>query len=281
MSNTTMGKLLRQFRSDAEPADQFVTMLQETIRKMHPPRKPSASFKPSSLGTCLRRNYYELTGAAINNDPVSDELIGMGESGTDRHTRLQKYVQQMRAQGFDCDWVDVEAYLQAFPRPGVTIRRRQGAEVGLAYEPLGLHLFLDGLIKLNGTYYVLEFKTEASFKWQARKAPEPLHIIQVTCYALVMGLSDVIILYESRDTCRKKAYRVTITGDQKQALRLFIERVRGYVALKTLPPRTEDQTNCKYCPYTQICDRAGDTVAIEDGLLGMTMDAKTTTGEDV
>lgn len=273
MSGSNLGSILKQFRSDAGPAEQFVMMLQETIRKSNPPRKPSVSFKPSSLGTCLRRNYYEITGANIDIVAVSDELVGMGEAGTDRHARLQQYIQQMRSKGFDCDWVDVEDYLKKFPQPGTTLRKRRGAEIGLNYEPLNLHLFLDGIIRLNGKYYILELKTEASFKWQSRREPDPMHMVQVTCYSIVVGLSDVILLYESRDICKKKAYHAVITDEQRAALRHFIARVNAYAAMAALPPRTTDEKNCRYCPYNQVCTRAGVTPELSDGALGLNVNA--------
>jgi len=255
-----LGKILQQYRTSADVGDQFVAMLDQTIEQSHPYQKPSLSLKPSSLGTCLRRSYYELTGAEVNHTLPSAELVGMGESGTDRHVRLQRQIQAMARQGFACEWVDVEEYLKQFPQPGVTVRRRAGAEVGLAYEPLGLHLYLDGIVKFMGKYYILELKTETSFKWTTRKGPAPEHAVQVACYSLVVGLSDVLMIYENRDTCKKKGYHVVVTHEERQAIRDYVEKVRWYVQQSALPPRTEDLTNCRYCPYTNICDLARDSV---------------------
>ena len=73
-------------------------------------RQPSKSYKPSSLH-CIRNMFFQITGAQVEGERASSELVGICESGTDRHIRIQNAVEQMKENGVDCEYVDVGEYV--------------------------------------------------------------------------------------------------------------------------------------------------------------------------
>ena len=65
---------------------------------------PSQSFKPSGISACKRSLFYELSGYKPDEEPPNTTLIGICESGTDRHEAIQNYVMQMKKHSIDCEW---------------------------------------------------------------------------------------------------------------------------------------------------------------------------------
>ena len=98
--------------SEQIPAHEaFLNDLVATICKSQEIRPPSQTYKPSSL-MCVRNMYYQIMGAEPNKEVVDECLIGMADIGTHRHEFLQSYVAKMADFGIDCEWVDVEEYVQ-------------------------------------------------------------------------------------------------------------------------------------------------------------------------
>ena len=96
-------------------------------------RKPSQTYKPSSLH-CIRNMFYQRSGAEAQSDRASSELIGICESGTDRHERLQMAVQSMRDNNIDCEYVDVAEYVSTHDLPDIEIVSKQGMETKLYHK---------------------------------------------------------------------------------------------------------------------------------------------------
>ena len=74
-------------------------------------RKPSETYSPSGMN-CIRSMYYKRTGVDIEPDS-NYSMVGICESGTDRHERIQNAISKMRENGFDCDYIDVADYVKS------------------------------------------------------------------------------------------------------------------------------------------------------------------------
>ena len=72
--------------------------------------KPSAHYKPSSLN-CIRNMFYQIVEQEPDSSIKEAPLIGIGESGTDRHEHLQNAVIEMKKNGFACEYLDVAKYV--------------------------------------------------------------------------------------------------------------------------------------------------------------------------
>lgn len=251
MALKDLARLIDEAVRQKTPEQEFLHWLNEAYARLNPNTQPSRTYKPSSLGGCMRRVVYEVTGEPI--DPgYSDPSIA--ESGTDRHARIQYVVSQMKDLGYDVEWVDVEEYLKIRPQTGTRVVEKRGYETKLYNEVLNLSFMCDGIIRFKGRYYLLEIKTEANFKWQGRVAPEEKHRYQAAAYSVCLGIDQVIFIYEGRDFCTRKAFLYEVTEQDKQEKVLgYIEACNDYIAKGLLPPKTGFKSECSYCMFTAAC----------------------------
>lgn len=255
-----LSKLVQNVVKNQEPQDKFLYELDETmsVLDLRERKAPSMTYKPSSLGGCKRNMYFQVTGAEQDKIKKNSGLIGICESGTSRHEILQTWVSRMYECGFNCEWVDVETYLEEHPVTGTIVREKSGMETKCYNKVLNISFLCDGIIKFDGEYYILEIKTEDNFKNQKRLVPEKKHMVQATAYSVCLGIDKVIFLYENRNYCTRKSYLVNVTDDMKNDLVVSeIEEVQSYVDRGQVPPKTEEKKNCTYCNYKEECKKWG------------------------
>lgn len=212
---------------------------------------PSLSFKPSGIGGCERGLYYELSGIKPDGTSEGYELVGICESGTDRHETLQNYVQNMQQNNVDCEWLDVGQYLEEKGISDPVVIEKKGNETKLYSRKYNMRFMCDGLIRYKGELYILEIKTESTHKFSNHNEPWPSHIQQATCYAMNLQVPKVIFLYENRDNCSKKGYIVTVTEKMIQRVETIINRVTQCVSEGKVPP--PEPSKCTYCKYKNQC----------------------------
>lgn len=260
MSLKNLAKLVKQAtKVNMTPAKEFENFLNQAIvmNERKNVRPPSKTYKPSSLGGCIRKVYFEVTGAPIDTyNEVDPSFVGICESGTDRHERIQNAVMSMKELGMNCEWIDVEEYLKLYPQEGTVVVQRVGNEVKLRNTIHNMSFLCDGIIKFGGKYYILEIKTEFSMQWQSRKDAAPMHKVQAASYSLCLGIDDVIFVYEQRDFCKKQYYHVPITKlDRKEKVLDVIESVESHRENETVPEKTEITSQCNYCMFKEECKK--------------------------
>lgn len=224
----------------------------------------SKTYKPSGMN-CIRQSYYVITGAESDASSANNTVVGICESGSDRHERIQNAVLHMRSNDMDCDYVNVadfvrlrnlDEYLDIVKEPNFA----EGEyETKLYHKKLNMSFLCDGIIKYKNHYYILEIKTEASFKWMNRQGVDPSHFHQATAYSIAFGIDEVIFLYENRDTCDKKCFMFNVTDEMKENLISYIEECDGYIKRLIAPPKPTDVTKktCSYCGYQTQCRKDG------------------------
>ena len=239
-------------------ATQFVEDLNYSIAQDNKTDyKPSQSFKPSGISGCERSLYYELSGATPDKEVQSTDLVGICESGTDRHETIQNYIRRMKYNNIDCEWINVGDYLREQNITDPVVLEQKGNETKLFSNIYNMRFMCDGLIKYKGEYYIIEIKTESTHKFNRHEEPWPSHIQQATCYSMTIGVPKVIFIYENRDTCNKKAYLVTVTDKMVERVVDIINRVNKAVQDNVIPPRCEDTHKCTYCKYKGQCKKDG------------------------
>ena len=159
---------------------------------------PSKTFKPSGM-RCPRDNYYTLMGVEPDKGSTSHNMIGIVNSGSDIHERMQSAISKMKDNGIDCEYVSVPDFIESRGLTDLVIREQYGYETKLYNTKYNISFMLDGIIKYRGKYYILEIKTETSNKWYSRDGVDKKHHNQGIAYSLNMGLSDVMFLYIDRD----------------------------------------------------------------------------------
>ena len=165
----------------------------------------------------------------------------------------------MKECGIDCEYIDVAKFVKSRGLDYLDIVSKQGMETKLYHKDLHMSFLCDGIIRYKGHYYVLEIKTEASFKWNNRTGVDKHHYRQGTSYSVAFGLPDVMFLYINRDVLDMKSYIFTPTDEMKQDLVGTIEDCEGYVQRLVCPPKPEDvdKKTCEYCGYKTRCRKDG------------------------
>lgn len=217
-------------------------------------RKPSQSYKPSSMN-CIRNMYYQIIGAEPDKENSSYTLVGICNSGSDIHERIQQAVSTMKSNAIDCEYVDIEKFINSRELKDVRVVAKSGMETKLFHSGLNMSFMCDGIIRYGGKYYIMELKTETSNKFFMRKEVDPKHYNQATAYSIAFGLNDVIFVYISRDTLDMKSFMFHATDEMKQELTARIMECDNYVKSGKVPPKPveEGPKLCNYCSYKTLC----------------------------
>lgn len=252
--------MLQETKDDTPVEQLFLLDLENAIEKIakrgSENRKPSKCYKPSSMN-CKRLMAYNRIGVEQDDTRRSAQLIGMGESGTDRHERLQNTIVQMQELGYDIEWVDVAEYIKENNLEHLEVISQHGNETKVLYKPLHIRFLTDGIIKYRGTYYILEIKTEVSFKHDVRTDVAAEHKNQFTIYSLAFGINGVMVLYENRNLLNKKNFYYEVSKEEKDKAVERITEVETIIQNGGLPDKEEDKKTCRYCDFAKRCKKDG------------------------
>lgn len=253
-------RLIDAANTKVSPEQAFLADLKRSIEKSadKEARKPSQTYKPSSMN-CIRNMYYQVIGAEQDPSQSAYCSVGICNSGTDIHIRIQKAVEDMKNNGIDCEYIDVTDYVKSRNLDYLEIVEKSGMETKLYYKDLNMSFLSDGIIRYKNHYYILEIKTESSFKWNTRDNVDPTHYKQGTAYSIAFKLPEVLFLYVNRDVLDMKAYMFVPTDEMKQDLVGMITECDGYVSRMICPPKPENvpKKTCSYCGYKTLCGKDG------------------------
>lgn len=255
--------MLDALNEDIPVEQQFLNDLRRSIEKNDEKdaRPGSLTYKPSGMN-CIRQSYYIITGTEADKGENNNTNIGICESGTDRHERLQKAVLRMKENNIDCEYINVADFVRQRELADLEIVKEPNFEAGefetkLYNKKYNMSFLCDGIIKYNNHYYILEIKTETSGKFFQRKEVDPSHYHQATAYSLAFGIDEVLFLYECRDNCDKKCYLFKVTDRMRRDLIKYIKTCDKYIKQKKVPPKPTDvaKKTCSYCNYKTQCGR--------------------------
>ena len=252
-----IARLIDQAKEEFTVEESFLGDLKRSIEledeKAHA-GLPSPFYKPSSMN-CIRNMFYQRTSKKPD-EAVSNYVgVGICNAGTDIHIRIQRAVSHMKKMGFDCLYLDVEKFVEKRHLKNVEVREHKGFETKLFHKSLLMSFMCDGVIKYNKNYYILEIKSESSYKWLQRNGVDPSHYNQATAYSISLGLDEVLFVYVNRDTLDMKSYMFKPTSEMKNDLIGLIENCEGYVNRLVTPPKPQDvaRKTCEYCNYKNSC----------------------------
>lgn len=249
-------RLLDDVNKEIPVNQSFLNDLIKTIEESskQDDRKPSKTYKPSSLN-CIRNMYYQLTGADLDSDEVSYMATNIANSGSDIHVRIQTAISRMKEFGIDCEYVDVAEFIRNRDLK-LEVKEKSGMETKLYNPVLNMSFMTDGIIRYKNHYYVLEVKTETSYKFNQRTGVDSKHYNQAICYSLNFGLDEVIFLYINRDILSMKSYLFTVTDDMRNDVVDLILTCDHYAEFNQVPPKPEEYGSkfCQYCRYKGRCN---------------------------
>lgn len=251
-------RLINSVKETLPPEQDFLNDLKRSIEinANKDNRLPSKTYKPSGMN-CIRANYYQLIGIQPDEENPSYSLVGICNSGTDIHQRIQSAVTLMASNGIDCVYIDVNEFIRQRGINDINIVSQEGFETKLYHKKLNMSFMCDGIIKYKGHYYILELKTENSYKFINRKNVDESHYNQAIAYSLAFNIDQVLFVYINRDVLDMKAFMFNVTDEMKQNLIGYIDECDGYVKRMIVPPRPENvlKKACSYCQYKTQCKK--------------------------
>ena len=271
----SVSNLIKKEEASKNIASLFLQRIEEAYVKIQPPYKPSIYYKPSSL-VCLRQMYFTRKGIDPEGEYKTASGIGILESGTDRHDRIQHVLDAMKNLGMEFEYIDVETYVKEHNLSDIEIIEKKGMETKCFNKRYNMSFLTDGIIKYipENKYFIFEFKTEISQKFQTREHEEVIHQSQAACYALNFGITDTLFVYEDRNFCNHKAFHYHVTEeDKKFKVTDKIEKVEQYLKEDKVPPKItnkdidpnyvggQDRVTgpsakiCQYCKFKEHCNK--------------------------
>lgn len=254
-------RLINTVKETLPPEQDFLNDLKRSIEITadKDTRLPSKTYKPSGMN-CIRQSYYQIMGIEPDLSSSSYSMVGICNSGTDIHVRIQTAVEQMKENGMDCEYIDVADFVKQRNLDYLDIVSKNGMETKLYHKKLNMSFMCDGIIRYKGHYYILELKTESSFKFINRKSVDISHFHQGIAYSLAFGIDEVLFVYINRDVLDMKSFMFNVTPEMKTELVSYIEECDGYVNRKIAPPKPDDvpKKACSYCGYKTQCKKDGN-----------------------
>ena len=255
MSNTkTLMSLIGAKIQEQKPEEAFLQDLEKTVAKLNPTKPSSTHFKPSSLN-CMRLMYFDKIQAPKDIKVTDYSGVRIPETGTASHESIQHYVSKMKECGIDCEWVDVEKYVKEHNLDYLVVKNKKEFETHLLDTRYDVSFLCDGIIKYKGKYYILEIKTETEMLGMKRENADEKHRQQSVCYALCLGINDIMWLYEERNYCIPKTFHTIVTDVEKYELIEKFAIVNQAVENKVPPEKTKMKRCCNYCSYYNLCKK--------------------------
>lgn len=225
------------------------------IRRKGEPTKPRLS--PSGLG-CPRSAAFKLMGSMQADSEETFESNLPADMGTFVHERVQRFLRNSEI------WVDVEDYIKKFPELGIKINPIQkhegetsllfsGERMGKRVPPFSFQC--DGILNIDGEYYILEIKTETETAWQKREAPNPKHEMQGVAYSLLYGVRKILWLYASRESfgTHRKEYLQEVSESKISNLLDYVVNIGDAVERKDVGSLGKIK-DCRYCAFKKMCN---------------------------
>ena len=254
-------RLIEQTQVEVPIEQQFLTDLERSIeiQSKKDSRLPSQTYKPSSMN-CIRNMYFQVMGEQPDEDEPSYTIVGICNSGSDIHQRIQQAVIDMQSNDMNCEYVNVADYVRERGYTNLDIVKEPNFETGdyetkLFDKSRNISFLCDGIIKYKDKYYILELKTESAGKFIERKGVDPKHYMQGTAYSTIFGIDEVIFVYINRDVLSMKSYLFKPSIAQREDFIGKITTCDTYVNQKQVPPMPDNAGPrlCNYCNYKRIC----------------------------
>lgn len=215
-------------------------------------KTPSRTFAPSQI-RCKRVSWFRLRGVI----PETETTVDRGTNFTAIvGTACHQHIQEILCKKLGADWVDVEQYFGLKRLPYKYSCAKNGFETQITItEPVPIKFAPDGIIYWKDKYWLLEIKTSEYSSFDKLSNIKPQHLDQVKCYATLLDIHNVLVLYQDRMYGNLKCFEVTITEDDMSAMWYMFREVQDYAKMNIAPERPIDRKYCNpsYCRYYNKC----------------------------
>lgn len=202
---------------------------------------PSPYISPSGL-SCPIDMAFKLQGIPTEDSKESFQSRQFADNGTDRHDRIQEFLSKTPY------WVDVAEYVKEKGLP-LTIVEQVGHEVLLVSDEYRTRFRCDGILLIEGEYYVLEIKTERGSQTAKRTGPSENHYLQGLTYTMLLDVNKIMWVYEGREYLEQKPFVQVVAEKEKDYIKEYIKNIIANVDTPENLPF--DKKGCRYSSYTK------------------------------
>lgn len=251
--------LARLVKFNSANSSDFIDMYEAFLDKKIAARNAEPkhkTFAPSSF-RCQRISWFRLRGVQPDEIKKPDRTLDFtAEIGSACHTIIQRNLQEALGE----DWIDVGQYLKDM-NPSYSYTLNQfGYETQIEIDSPPIRFACDGIIRWKGEFYLLEIKSSEYASFDELTDPKAQHVDQIKCYATLLGLKHVLVLYIDRQYGSIKCYEMTITeSDNREVMDRFQyvqDMVEAFLAPDRLP-KDDPWCTASMCPYYKKCKEWG------------------------
>ena len=214
---------------------------------------PHKTFAPSSA-RCLRRSWFRIRGVQPDT-PKPDKILNFtAQIGEACHRIIQSNLKA----ALGSDWITPREYLAEHPIPYEYELDEGDLETRIEIKNPPVRFACDGILRLNDKYYLLEIKTSEYSSFDKLTDPKPHHIAQVKYYCTMLGIHDVIFMYQDRQYGDIKCYEFHVSDFEMESIRKEMNYVMDMVEANLPPdklPAGDAWCQPSQCQYYEVCKR--------------------------
>lgn len=212
--------------------DDYEAYVKSKIQKENSEPK-SQTFAPSSV-RCKRISWFRLRGVQPDLDKNPDLALHFT---ADIGTACHRIIQENLIDEYKEDWISVEDYLDEL-QPDYNYKLEQnGFETQVEIFEPHVKFACDGILRINGKYYLLEIKSAEHTSFDKLTDPKEQHIDQIKCYATLLHIHDVLVLYIDRQYGSLKCFEVQVPDHEMFEVRQMFEDVEHLAKVMIAPPK--------------------------------------------
>lgn len=233
--------------------DDYINFVQSSL-EAEASSVPNKTFAPSSM-RCDRLSWFRLRGVTPDVNKNPDLALNFtAKIGTACHRIIQSNLINLLKD----DWITVPEYLKSieFPYDYSLEVSGDGLETKICISDPPINFACDGIVKYNGSLYLLEIKTSEFNAWSDMINPKSEHIDQVLCYATLLQLDNILMIYQDRQYGGLKCYELRVAPSQKDAVLAKLDRVMEAVRTNIAPdglPKGDKWCQPSMCKYFNKC----------------------------
>lgn len=210
----------------------------------------SRTFAPSGM-RCMRKQWFRLRGTET--DPIENPDTGLNfraDIGNARHIVIQS---RLRV-ALGADWIEVPDFLREHPIPYKYDVLKSDIESLVQIDSPPIKFAVDGIIRIDGKIFLLEIKTCDYTALSMMQSHKQHHEEQVAFYCAILGLRDVLFIYEERQNGGMKAFQHHVSESDVEAIKMKMSLIMDMANRNIAPDRlSPNDYMCSNCEYAKKC----------------------------
>ncbi len=182
---------------------------------------------------CQRQSWFKLKGTQPDVASTPDRTLEFtAQIGTACHEVIQKNLSII----YGNDWIDVEDYISQANLPYAITCVKHGYETLIQIDSPPVKFACDGILRINGVYYLLEIKTSEYSSFDKLTNPKDQHVAQIRTYGSLLNIHKALVLYQERQYGGMKCFEMDIDSLQMKEVLDGMQYVMDMVEANIAPP---------------------------------------------